>query len=187
MLSVARAAALAAQEHVVPCAPDDVVPIAPEQPAAWVAAAAAAAGAGAALAETTAQVPALAAAGVVDAGGQGLVVALQALAAVTAGDSPLSSPGVAAGRAVANASPTWLPFAYEVQYALHAPADALPVLRTRLDQLGDSVAIVNGGEVHNVHVHVNDVGAAIEASLDLGRPSRIRVTRFGDQIATGED
>jgi dihydroxyacetone kinase-like predicted kinase len=31
-------------------------------------------------------------------------------------------------------------------------------------------------------VHVNDVGAAIEAGLDAGRPSRITVTRFADQL-----
>ena len=35
----------------------------------------------------------------------------------------------------------------------------------------------------NVHVHVNDVGAAIEAGVRAGRPYRISVTRFADQIA----
>src|SRR5439155_5301509 len=33
----------------------------------------------------------------------------------------------------------------------------------------------------NVHVHVNDVGAAIEAGVVAGRPHRIAVTRFADQ------
>jgi dihydroxyacetone kinase-like predicted kinase len=37
--------------------------------------------------------------------------------------------------------------------------------------------------VWNVHVHVNDVGAAIEAGIRAGRPHRISVTRFADQIA----
>jgi uncharacterized protein len=32
---------------------------------------------------------------------------------------------------------------------------------------------------------VDDVGAAIEAALDLGRPSGIRVTHFSDQISAG--
>ena len=32
-------------------------------------------------------------------------------------------------------------------------------------------------------MHVNDVGAAIEAGVEAGRPYRISVTRFADQIA----
>ncbi len=35
----------------------------------------------------------------------------------------------------------------------------------------------------NVHVHVNDVGAAVEAAVAAGRPYRISVTRFADQLA----
>jgi hypothetical protein len=35
-------------------------------------------------------------------------------------------------------------------------------------------------------VHVNDVGAAIEAGVEAGRPYRITVTRFADQIAAAK-
>ena len=35
----------------------------------------------------------------------------------------------------------------------------------------------------NVHVHVDDVGAAIEAGIAAGRPYRIRVTHFAEQVA----
>jgi dihydroxyacetone kinase-like predicted kinase len=34
----------------------------------------------------------------------------------------------------------------------------------------------------NVHVHVNDVGAALEAGVEAGRPHRITVTRFADSL-----
>src|SRR5690606_38441113 len=73
---------------------------------------------------------------------------------------------------------------------------AVAVLRSQLLALGDSVVIVGSGiasdpvlgspdrlPVWNVHVHVNDVGAAIEAGVRAGRPHRISVTRFADEAA----
>jgi dihydroxyacetone kinase-like predicted kinase len=57
-------------------------------------------------------------------------------------------------------------------------------LKVRLGELGDSLAVVGADGLHNVHVHVNDVGAAIEAGVEAGRPFRILVTRFADQVAT---
>ena len=58
---------------------------------------------------------------------------------------------------------------------------AVTELRGRLDQLGDSVLVVGGEDLWNVHVHVDDVGAAIEAGVEAGRPHRIEVTHFRDQ------
>jgi uncharacterized protein len=43
--------------------------------------------------------------------------------------------------------------------------------------------VVGGDGLWNIHVHVDDVGAAIEAGIEAGRPHRIRVTHFADQIA----
>ena len=44
--------------------------------------------------------------------------------------------------------------------------------------------VVDAGEdTWNVHVHVNEIGAAIEAGIVAGRPYRIAVTRFADQAA----
>ncbi|MBY8881880.1 DAK2 domain-containing protein [Actinacidiphila acidipaludis] len=72
--------------------------------------------------------------------------------------------------------------AFEVIFLLEAAGDA-PVarLRTRLDALGDSLVVVGGDGLWHVHVHVDDVGAAIEAAIEAGRPYRIRVTHFGAQ------
>ena len=44
----------------------------------------------------------------------------------------------------------------------------------------DPVVVVGGDGLHNVHVHTDDVGAAIEAGIAIGRPHRIRVTHFAD-------
>ncbi|MGI8760489.1 MAG: DAK2 domain-containing protein [Jatrophihabitantaceae bacterium] len=141
-----------------------------------------------ALGRTTAQLPMLARAGVVDAGGRGLVLVLDALAAtVTGEESRLAQP-------VRTARPAGVlraaresgsgDFGFEVQYLLEAPEPAVDRLRVELGRLGDSVAVVGTGEdVWNVHVHVNDVGAAIEAGLDTGRPRRITVVHFAEQLA----
>ncbi len=71
--------------------------------------------------------------------------------------------------------------AYEVIYLLEAGDDAVAALRTRLDALGDSLVVVGGDGLWNVHVHVDDAGAAVEAGIEAGRPFRIRITHFGAQ------
>jgi dihydroxyacetone kinase-like predicted kinase len=54
-------------------------------------------------------------------------------------------------------------------------------LRETLDGLGDCVSVVGGGgDLWTVHVHCNDIGAAIEAGVEAGRPRDIRVARFAD-------
>lgn len=58
---------------------------------------------------------------------------------------------------------------------------AVRALRDRLDALGDSLVVGGGDGLWNVHVHVDDVGAAVEAGIEAGRPYRLRVTHFGEQ------
>ncbi|MGB0100480.1 MAG: Dak phosphatase, partial [Nocardioides sp.] len=72
---------------------------------------------------------------------------------------------------------------YEVMYLLEAEDGAVPALRDALAPLGDSLVVVGGEGLWNVHVHVDDVGAAIEAGIAAGRPYRVRVTHFAEQVA----
>ncbi|MCP2254218.1 hypothetical protein LY13_002983 [Prauserella aidingensis] len=129
-----------------------------------------------ALSETPRQLAALAAAGVVDAGGRGLVAVLDALAAVVAGEA-----AAATHRRVAATSALPAPQAWEVMYLLADldPAGedaALAALRRDLAELGDSVTVAGDGSGnHAVHVHCDDIGAALEAGLRHGRPHRVRV------------
>ena len=148
------------------------------------------------LAGTTELLPQLKAAGVVDAGGRGLCVLLEALQQVVTGESATSSdapqllvPRDRSGLARARESGSD-DYAYEVQYLLtDADEAAVERLREVLGGLGDSLVVVGGAEpdggLWNVHVHVNDVGAAVEAGVEAGRPSRITVTRFADQMGEG--
>ncbi|MFF4439221.1 MULTISPECIES: DAK2 domain-containing protein [unclassified Streptomyces] len=186
-------------------------------------------GARAALAATPGQLAVLRRAGVVDAGGRGLVTVLGALveaftgeavretlhAAQAASDAHARVTGVPGGaaagpwtRAEAAASDTARAAcevpgegtraraavagpvacadgaepggpAFEVIYLLEADDAAVARLRARLDALGDSLVVVGGDGLWNVHVHVDDAGAAVEAGVEAGRPYRIRITHFG--------
>ncbi len=145
---------------------------------------AAAEGAARGLARTPEQLPVLAAAGVVDAGGRGLCVLLDALVEVVTGVvRPVAPVAPAPPAAVARREAGSALYGYEVQYLLDAPGSALDRLRAVLSGLGDSLVIVGTDDTWNVHVHVNDIGAAIEAGIEAGRPHRITVTRFADQAA----
>ena len=147
---------------------------------------AAADGACAALEATTDQLDALRDAGVVDAGGAGFCLVLDALVATVTGVEPARPPLVRRpGRpAHAHADTPHQPPAgpgSEVQYLLaEADDEAVARLHERLAALGDSLVIVGvdtlDGRAWNVHVHVADVGAAIEAGIEAGRPYRISVT-----------
>ena len=149
---------------------------------------AAAAAAREALARTPEQLRVLADAGVVDAGGRGLSVVLDAAETVLTGRRPLTAsprrggvpriPSPVAGHGLGPDGP-----AYEVMYLLDADDAAVSALKTSLAPLGDSLVVVGGEGLWNVHVHVDDVGAAIEAGIAAGRPHRVRVTHFADQVA----
>ncbi|TFV61761.1 DAK2 domain-containing protein [Geodermatophilus sp. DF01-2] len=146
---------------------------------------AAADGARAALEATPGQLAALRDAGVVDAGGAGLCLVLDALVTTVTGVEPARPPLVrGSGRAHDHGDVPHQPPAgpgSEVQYLL-ADSDETAVarLQDRLAALGDSLVVVGvdtaAGREWNVHVHVADVGAAIEAGIEAGRPYRISVT-----------
>lgn len=145
-----------------------------------------------ALARTPSQLPALARAGVVDAGGRGLLVLLETLTAVVTGlplpPSTRFDALVRRGKAELQATREAgsAEFDYEVMYLLDGTDEArTAALRARLSELGDCVSVVSDGAgLWTVHVHCQDVGAAIEAGVEAGRPHRITVIRFADQLPT---
>ena len=154
-----------------------------------------------ALERTPSQLPALARAGVVDAGGAGYLLLIEALARVIQGQPPQADDDPlrrhlgwsrlvvpARGHAAASGDDGGAGPAYEVMYLLSdSDEERVGVLRARLASLGDSLLIVGAEGTWNVHVHVDDPGAAIEAGVEAGRPHRIVVTHFGDQIRHAPD
>lgn len=161
---------------------------------------AAADGAAKALGDTPTQLGVLRAAGVVDAGARGLVVLLDALVAVTLGETP-ARPEYVRGKCGGVGESAPLDVAapeqgctdafdhahaaagapqFEVMFVLDDTDTAkVERLRTRLDELGDSVVIVgDGAGSWSAHVHCADAGAAVEAGMAAGTVSRIRIESF---------
>jgi len=149
----------------------------------------------AALWRTPEQLPVLAQAGVVDAGGAGLVLLLDALlvAAGAAGppdtlelpDSVLSTLASSSTEPLLDPSPRDAgarDLRFEVMYLLAAPDDAIEAFTQVWAGVGDSIVVVGGDGTWNCHIHTDDVGAAIEAALDVGRPREIRVTDLAEQV-----
>jgi fatty acid kinase len=146
---------------------------------------AAADGAVTALQATTGQLAALRDAGVVDAGGAGWCLVLDALVGTVTGVRPVRPPLRGRPRSRHAAVPVPAPPVpgpgSEVQFLLaDSDEEAVARLRSRLGELGDCLVVVGvdtpEGRRWNVHVHVADVGAAIEAGIEAGRPHRIAVT-----------
>ena len=71
---------------------------------------------------------------------------------------------------------------YEVMYFLEAPDETLGAFKSVWAGIGDSIVVVGGDGLWNCHIHTDDIGAALEAALDVGRPRDIRVTDLLDQV-----
>jgi fatty acid kinase len=133
-----------------------------------------------ALDKTTEQLDVLTEAGVVDAGGRGLLVLLDAMAKTLTGHAARRGEYEPSPPRIEIATTTSTAPQFEVMYLLSGCDPAgVETLRERLDQLGESVAIAasaDGAGHYSVHVHADDAGAAVEAALSVGTPSRIQIT-----------
>jgi DAK2 domain fusion protein YloV len=132
-----------------------------------------------ALDETPRQLDVLADAGVVDAGGRGLLVLLDALTTTLTGQVTIRPEYRRAHPQTAATATTVAPPQFEVMYLLSGCDHAgIELLRERLEMLGESVTIAasGAGDHYSVHAHADDAGGVVEAALDIGTPSRIQVT-----------
>ncbi|HEY1828149.1 MAG TPA: DAK2 domain-containing protein [Acidimicrobiales bacterium] len=147
-----------------------------------------------ALARTPEMLPVLAQAGVVDAGGTGFLLLLDAFLLVADG-RPLPQPSGLApvvnldalsasanGNGQGEEGHNVGDLRYEVMYLLSAPDESIDYFKDVWAGIGDSIVVVGGDGLFNCHIHTDDIGAAIEAGIDAGKPQRIRVTDLADQV-----
>jgi DAK2 domain fusion protein YloV len=138
----------------------------------------------AAVEQTPELLPVLKEAGVVDAGGLGFALMIDAFLAVVDG-RPLPEPEVVATPPAVEAhihGEDTASLRYEVMYLLEADDSTIPAFKDTWAALGDSIVVVGGDGMWNCHVHTNDIGAAIEAGIEAGRPRSVRVTDLVDQV-----
>lgn len=150
-----------------------------------------------ALAETPNQLPVLKQAGVVDAGGQGLVLIFEGFHSVFANGvivQPLEAPQKSANQesksTVAAASDD-IEFGYCSEFLIEKAKDAKekdPLkLRAFLESIGDCVVVVDDTDIIKVHVHSNEPGNVIQAALKYGQLINIKIDNMRYQHRNAQE
>jgi len=141
-----------------------------------------------AVARTPDLLPVLKEAGVVDAGGRGFTLLLDALLEVVDG-RPIPEPELVATPAIVAAhlrGDDVADLRFEVMYFLEADDSTIPAFKDAWGAIGDSIVVVGGEGLWNCHIHTNDIGAALEAGIEAGRPRSVRVTDLDAQVEEEE-
>ena len=127
-----------------------------------------------ALANTVNQNPVLKKAGVVDAGGKGWLVALEAMMSALRGEDIVVPEGMASEDVKEQADfsdfdTEDITFSYCTEFIISRENDKDPdALRAFLSELGDSLVLVDDEEIIKVHVHTNDPGTALHEAVSYG-------------------
>ena len=127
-----------------------------------------------ALAGTTDMNPVLKKAGVVDAGGKGWLLALEAMALALKGEdlNVTTADGEGETKDAADFSDfdtEDITFTYCTEFIIQRENDLdVEPFRAFLDSLGDSLVLVDDDEIIKVHVHTNDPGKALHEAMDYG-------------------
>ena len=127
-----------------------------------------------ALAATTDMNPVLKKAGVVDAGGKGWLLALEAMALALKGEdldvaAPAAESETKEAADFSDFDTDDITFTYCTEFIIQRENDLdVEPFRAFLDSLGDSLVLVDDEEIIKVHVHTNDPGKALHEAIDYG-------------------
>lgn len=149
-------------------------------------------GAAEALATTPDLLPVLKKAGVVDAGGQGLVYIFDGMTSVfkngtiipgTAdGTTDSAAPAVEVNFAAAHSSDENITFTYCTEYIVKRANAQDPLkLRAYLESIGDSAVVVDDDEIIKVHLHTDEPGNALQAAIKYGSLMSIKIDNMREQ------
>lgn len=150
-----------------------------------------------ALAKTPELLPVLKKAGVVDAGGQGLILIFEGMESVWHNGvivQPLDVSGVTpvapvSKSTVADASDD-IEFGYCSEFLIEKADSAKekdPLkLRAFLESIGDCVVVVDDSDIIKVHVHSNEPGNVIQAALKYGQLINIKIDNMRYQHANAD-
>ena len=149
-----------------------------------------------ALEDTPNLLPVLKKAGVVDAGGQGIMIIFEGMGKVFHGEAI-----VAGGEAVPNKAKLSTANAgkgvftddlmkvedikngYCTQFLLHKDADAsVTRLRAFLESNGDSVVVIEDDDVANCHVHTSDPGMMLSEAIKYGYLTNFKIENMHEQF-----
>ena len=141
-----------------------------------------------AVAATTEQLDVLRDAGVVDAGGQGFRLIVEAFWRTACG-KPIEADGGAApvaSRALVAAQHAGEGgFGFCTEFMLEGAREEPEAIRAFMDTVGDSVIVVGDGALVRVHVHALKPGAAIDYAVERGTVSRVKIENMQLQHQEG--
>lgn len=125
--------------------------------------------------------PVLKDAGVVDAGGRGLLAIFEGILAYLTGEE-LQVIEEEVGQVVGLEHPQVEDFRYEAQFILHCKDSRAERYREMLHEMGGSVLVVGGDKLYRVHVHTDELGRVIEEASSIGRLSDLEITDLKLQV-----
>ena len=134
-----------------------------------------------ALANTVNQNPVLKKAGVVDAGGKGWLLALEAMMCALKGEDVAAPEGGAVSEVKEQAdfsdfNTEDITFTYCTEFIISRENQNDPEkLRQFLSSIGDSLVLVDDDEIIKVHVHTNDPGRALHEAIEYGSFVTVKV------------
>lgn len=143
------------------------------------------------LKKTPDMLPVLKQAGVVDAGGRGLLEILEgAISAlyisedISLVDNSLTAKDAGTYSALASVSQEEITFGYCTEFIINCSENnesAADELRQYFNTLGDSIVVVEDDEVIKIHVHTNHPGKVIEKGLSFGPLTNIKIDNMREQ------
>lgn len=126
--------------------------------------------------------PVLKQAGVVDAGGKGLVFILKGfMDAILGVETAFSTEEVKVSHAQAELSPEDIHFTYCTEFILKTELEDVAYLRSNIEKLGDSMVFVQDDDLVKIHVHTNNPGVALEEALKFGDLVTIKIENMKRQ------
>ncbi|MEG0545845.1 MAG: DAK2 domain-containing protein [Oscillospiraceae bacterium] len=148
-----------------------------------------------ALAQTPDMLPVLKEAGVVDAGGQGLLYILEGMKSVLIDDVIIesfdkSNDKEPQKKSVVAAASADIKFGYCSEFLINktkTPQSSPLKLKAYLQSIGDCVVVVEDDDIVKVHVHSNEPGNVIEAALKCGALTNIKIDNMRFQHQNADD
>jgi DAK2 domain fusion protein YloV len=153
------------------------------------------------LAKTPDMLPVLKQAGVVDAGGKGLLYIYMGFRSALLGEAldvtaaqAEAAPAMHDNAEIVHKDLSEITFGYCTEFfvqRMHRAVNdsTLDALRHKLEQLGDSIVVAGDDMLIKVHVHTNDPGKALQLGLDLGELDQVKIDNMREQnrrITEGE-
>jgi fatty acid kinase len=140
-----------------------------------------------AVARTPEQLQVLRDAGVVDAGGAGLLELVRGVAAVVTGRPVPAAPRAAATASLEAIHQEPSRFTYCTVFLIEGRELDRDALETELDRLGDSLLVVGDESAIKVHVHTDDPGAALSLGTRVGTVDRVEIANMHEQTLQREE